>query len=455
MGSIGKSGIFSGSSSFSSSFDQVLQRAVGIASLPLHQMQNNVAGFQNQQAALFSLQSTFGSLQSALQGVATAAKGNMMANVSNGAVVSASASSTALPGTYTIEVDELGSSTNTISSAGGTPVDDPASESISSSTAFTLTINGTDHTINIADHSLTSLAGAINSAGLGVQATIVNLGSTSSPDYRLAVASTNLGADTIQLNDGSSDLLTTLSTGADAEYKVNGNPTVIHSQSSQVTLALGLTVNLLSAAPSQTVKITVTNNSGALSNALSQFATAYNSTVDAVGQNRGQNGGALTGHSIISSMGQILSQMTQYGGGSGSVKSMTNLGLNLDSNGHLTFDATQFGKQDVYGVQQFLGGLTTGGFLQTSANSLKGLLDASSGALTGEVKTVEAQIQRESHRITDEQDRIALLQANLHARLTAADAAIAILQQQKTIVADMFAAQYLGKNTSDAGGTIG
>jgi hypothetical protein len=44
------------------------------------------------------------------------------------------------------------------------------------------------------------------------------------------------------LNDGT-NLLTTAQSGSDAQYTVNGNSTVLSSNSDQVTLAPGLTAN--------------------------------------------------------------------------------------------------------------------------------------------------------------------------------------------------------------------
>ena len=121
--------------------------------------------------------------------------------------MSAATTSSALPGTYSIQVDGLGSYTTAMSQAGSTPVTDPTTQNISSASSFTLTVNGTNTTITPADGSLEGLAAAINSSSAGVQATIVNLGSNTSPDYRLVVTSTSLSPDSIQLSDGSSNLL--------------------------------------------------------------------------------------------------------------------------------------------------------------------------------------------------------------------------------------------------------
>ena len=124
---------FNGSSTFSSSFQQVLQRAVSIASLPIQEMQNQVTTFQQQQQSLNNLQSIFTSLQNDVQSISTAAQGAMTASVSDGSVVSATASSSALAGNYEIEVDDMGSSTTTISPNTLPTVTDPTTGNISSS----------------------------------------------------------------------------------------------------------------------------------------------------------------------------------------------------------------------------------------------------------------------------------------------------------------------------------
>ena len=110
----------------------------------------------------------------------------------------------------------MGSSTSAISD-GTTTVTDPSTTNISSSSSYTLTVNGTATTLNLSSDNMDALATAINDANAGVSATIVNLGSNSSPNYRLSVTSNEWGADTIQLNDGTNDLLTTLQTGANAQ----------------------------------------------------------------------------------------------------------------------------------------------------------------------------------------------------------------------------------------------
>ena len=438
---------FSGSSTYSSSFQQVLQRAVSIASLPITQMSNQLYSFQGQQSALGVLQGDFGSLQNALQSIASVSTGGVSANSSDQTVAVAAAQTGTLPGTYQLEVDDVGSSTSTISSAGNSAVTDSTTGNISSSLSYTLTVNNTPHTLTLTSGTLQSLATAINDANAGVQATIVNLGSNNSPDYRLSVTSSNLGPDTIQLNDGTKDLLTQLNQGGVAKYKVNGNSTQLTSTSDKVTLAPGLTATLLSSSSSKPISITVAANENALSSALSNFATAYNSAVDAVAQHRGQAGGALSGESVVFSLSQTLSQISQYVSGTGTAQSLTDIGLSLDSSGHLSFDSSQFSNLNSSEIQQFLGSISGGGFLQTANNALTTITDSTNGVLASQLNSISSEITAVNNHITDAQSRVTDLQTSLQAKLSAADAAIAVLEQQKTFYQDMFQVQYGKQNT--------
>ena len=430
---------FTGQSTFASSFQQVLQRAVSIASLPMQETEIAIGKLQSQQTDLSTLQSNFSQLQNSVQSIATAMSGGVSASSSNSGIVVASAQSSTLPGSYSIQVQDIGSSTTTLSNATTTPVTDPTSGNISSSLNYTLTVNGVASTINLTGGNLNALAAAINDSGAGVSATIVNMGSNTSPDYRLAISSNELGPDTIQLNDGASDLLSTVQPGTDATYYANGNTTnLLSSTTDQVTLAPGLTANLISASPGQTVTVTVAATESNLSNALSNFATAYNQAASALTSQTGQNGGSLAGQSIVYELQAAMRQMAQFTNSSGSVGSMSDLGLELGSDGTLTFDATQFSSAGSSALQQFLGGLTTGGFLQTANNILSSFADPDTGALTSQFNSVVDQISNDQNQVSDQQARVNLIQANLTQQLSAADAAIEVLQEQSSYFTNLF-----------------
>src|SRR6201993_1876953 len=81
---------FTGVSKFATSLQQVLTRAVGIASLPLDSLEAGLTTFQNQQSALTALSSPFGSLRQSVSSLQTAIDSSLLnTSVSNGSIVSA------------------------------------------------------------------------------------------------------------------------------------------------------------------------------------------------------------------------------------------------------------------------------------------------------------------------------------------------------------------------------
>jgi flagellar hook-associated protein 2 len=439
---------FNGSSTYSSDFQQVITRAVNIASLPLQSLQTSVSTLTSQQSALDTIGADFSALQTAIQALDSSTSGTATAQVSDTSALTATATAGALPGTYTIQVDDPGSSSTALSDDGLTTVTDPSSQNISSSSTFTLTLNGVSTNITNSGDSLESLASSINSANAGVQATIVNVGSASSPDYRLAVTSNELGPDTIQLTDSSGNpLLETLASGTYAQYSVNGSPTDVQSNSDQVALSPDLTVNLL--APSTApVTITVSQNYSGVQSAITNVVSAYNAAYDALSQNRGQNGGALTGDPLVLTLGGVLQQISQYTSNSSSdVNSLADLGITVSQTGQLTFDAGSM-STDQAAVSQFLGGISSGGFLQTVNNDLTSVTDPTSGMIATEYNSLQGTITSDNSQIADQQYQISNLQTNLEAQLSQADAAIATLQSQDTYFQQLFTAEYGASSSS-------
>ncbi|MGD1090849.1 MAG: flagellar filament capping protein FliD [Bryobacteraceae bacterium] len=437
---------FNGNSQYAGDLQQAITNAVTVASIPMDNLQTNVTTLQSQSSELSALQSSFSSLQSAIQSIssATTGAGGLTASASNTAVASVSIDSTsdATAGTYTLNVKGLGAPTTTLSEVGST-VSDPSSTSISSASSFTLTVGSSTFTIAPTANTLDALAQAINSANAGVNATIVNLGSSSAPDYRLSLQSTTLGDETIQLNDGSQNLLTTLTPGSDAQYQVDGQPsTPISSNSDTVTIAPGVSVSLLGTG--QTT-VTVASDPSAAANALSSFVAAYNAASQTLGQNHGTSGGPLTGQSIIFELEQALRNISGYAGGSGVATSMADLGLTFnDSSGALSFDASQFesvAASNPNDVANFLGSISGDtGFLGSTNDLLTGLDDTTNGTIQASINTLNTQITSDQTQITTDQANITTMQNSLTAQMVQADTLISSLESQVTYFTDLFTA---------------
>jgi flagellar hook-associated protein 2 len=393
----------------------------------------------NKSTEMGTLNTKFSALQTAIQQLdSSLGASSYSATSSNSSLVSASVSAGAIEGTYTIAVSDPGSSSTSISDSSLPAVSDPNSTSISTSSSFTLTVNGAATTITPDSNTLASLAQAINAASAGVQASVINTGG-SSPQYQLVLRSTELGADTIQLNDGSQDLMDTLTTGGLATYDVNGLGDSIQSNSQTVTLAPGLTVNLLQATPSgQPVTVTVSRDATAASTAVSNFVTAYNAVQTELEAQVGQNGGPLQGQSIVYQLFNSLSQIAVYSGSSGAVQTLADMGVTLGDDGQLTFDSSQFSSDSIDTLQNFLGSASTGGFLQAATNALTGVEDTTTGSLQIAIQDLNNQITNQNNEISTENQKITDLQNNVTQQMATADSLIASLESQKTYMTGLF-----------------
>jgi flagellar hook-associated protein 2 len=437
------SAAFTGSSSYASQLQQVITRAVSFATLPITQLQNQQSTLTDQQGELQTLGSSFQSLQNALDSINSAAGlGSFSATSDATSVATASVSTGALPGTYSIDISSIGSQTNTISSNGLTTVSDPSSGNISASTAYTLTVDGTAYQISDSGNSLNALAQAINASGANVEATVVNVGGSSSPDYRLSVQGAGYAPTTIQLNDGTHDLLNTITTGSNVTYQVNGEPaTPVGSDSRNLAISPGVTVNVLTTG---TANVTVAQSAAGVANALSSFVAAYNSTAAEVQNNRGQNGGALAGQSVVSDLSSSLQSLAGYTSNSGgSVQSLADLGLTFDDSGTLQFDQSVFNQaasNSLSDVLNFVGSETGGGFLGTAESTLTAVTDPVNGLIEQQTESIGTSITNLGTKISSEQDTVNQLQTNLTQQMATADATIAALEDQVTQITDLFSA---------------
>lgn len=448
--SLSTSGIFTGTSQFSSSFQTAIAKAIQLASLPMQQTQDDIAKLTSQSSELGKLQTQFESLQSALGSLNDALGLGSYSSSATSSVAGATVATVALSGTpgtgsYVVEVIGVGSQATAMSNA-GTAVADPAKTSISDGTVYTLTVGASSTTIRPSGSTLSDLAAAINAASAGVKATMVNVGPSAAPDYRLWIQNGELANTALQLaaDDGTNpgiSLLTAQAPGAAATYRVNGvpaSPSFLSSNSAVITLAVGVAVTLL--APG-TSTVTVSQNTAAVSSALSSFVNAYNTVLSEINLNRGKDAGALQGQSILMSLRESLSHVADYSTGYSGLSSLTSLGLAFDSAGVLSFDSKAFDTATAGQMQQlatFLGSTTGGGFLKAANDGLAGVTNATGGLIAAQIAAVEKQITSDNQIISVQTDKVTALQTRLTEQMARADAAISALEQQYSYLAQMF-----------------
>jgi len=428
-----------GSSTFAADLQASVTRALQIASLPIESLEADQSTISGQTTELNTLSGLFDTLQTSLQSIGSGTGASaLQATVADQSVLTASVTGSPSAGTYTVDVTDAGSSSSAISNS-ATAVTDPTTEDISGSSTFTLTV-GTS-TYNLTADNLDDLASAINASGAPVQAVVVNLGSPESPNYQLSLQATALGAVNLQLNDGTNNLLTTMNTGTDGTYTVDGQPSGgITTDSSTITIAPGLTANLEAVG---TTTVTVSSSLSTVSSELSSFVTAYNAAFTELEKNFGQNGGALVGDSSVLEMQQALNQVITYTGSGGSITSLAQLGVEFTQQGTLTFDSSAIAgltSSQISDALTFLGNVNDGGFLQYANNTLDSITDPVSGAIAAETQTLSTQNTNDQTEINNDTAQLTLMQTNLENEMAQANALIATLENQTSFLQGLFQA---------------
>ncbi|MBI1194590.1 MAG: flagellar filament capping protein FliD [Gammaproteobacteria bacterium] len=186
---------------------------------------------------------------------------------------------------FTSETDVLG--TGTLTFKFGTTAYDPVTDTY---TSFTQNADKGSQSITITDGSLVGIRDAINNAGMGVTASIINDGT----HYRLAITSTTGEASSMEItvadDDGNntdasglslldfSSSATNLSqthAGQDALLSING-VSVTNASNTLTSTISGLNVTLNSAGTST---ITVSQDTSSAKSAINGFVKAYNGLV--------------------------------------------------------------------------------------------------------------------------------------------------------------------------------
>jgi flagellar hook-associated protein 2 len=422
--------VFGGNSRYAADFQAIIDRSVAIASLPISQLNTDKAALEAESTALQAVEDRFSSLRAAVDSINSALGASAyQATQTDPSVASVSVGAGAMEGSYSVEVVAMGSYTTAISA--DLNINAPGTQGLGNGTAVTLRAGGVDYALTPDDGSLTALARAINAeTGAHVRAVIVNVGSAEDPDYRLSLESTKLGPVEIRVLDGETDLVAVQTTGALAEYRVNGVAVAAQSDTRTVSIAPGLSVTLLDTG---STGMTVTRQSSALSEALAGFAGAYNEAVDELDLHRGEGEGALKGRQAIYALAQSLRELAGHSEPGGPISSLTSLGLAFDINGRLNFDPLTFMGADLANstsVAAFLGGTTTSGFLKAADTVLDAVEDPLSGRLASEIAAARTGVFQFDARIADEQARVDDLKVRLQEQMAAADALIAAMEQQ-------------------------
>lgn len=426
----------SGISQYASDFQQILNRSVEIATIPIQQMQNQQSLIESQISAASGLSTAVSAVATDLTNLANLGTSQALtANSTDSSVVTAQVTgatantSYAITNVTSVATAASESSLQSYANATTTPV--------STTGSMQLTVGSNTYAINLssANNNLTGLENAINNLDAGVTAQILT---TSSGDY-LSVSANSPGATTLQLEDDPSGTatqwLTDQNQGTNTNFDLNGVPiTTPQTTINNIVPGMTFTINGTTSA-NQTVTISLSPDMSQVSSALQQFVTDYNSLNQQISSVSG-TGDALEGDSVIWQLNDAMLQLASYNiPGNSGINSLSSLGVTFDQTGTASFDSSalsSLSSSQISAVFNLLGSATTG--LGEIANQFSAISAPSTGVIASEVNSWNSQNTTLTTNISNATAQVNQMQTLLSQQLEAADAQIDELQTQQSLL---------------------
>lgn len=438
----------------------IVSQLMALERRPIQQLQSSSSRYETQLSAFGKLQSVMTTLRDAARKLTEASNWSPSTVVSSVPLaVSATSSGDTPPGSYSVSVSRLAAaqtlSSSTYSAASDTVGDGSLTIELGRWSAgqagFTAQADTTPVTVTIPPGAATlaDIRDAINRAGAGVNASIVN----DANGARLALRSTTTGeanAFRIGVAEGSTPGLSALAfdpssgvTGmtqtlaaANAEASING--VAVSSATNTLTDVLdGLTIKL-GQVTTNPVEVTADRDTVAIRKSITDFATAYNELIKLSREQTrydegSQSAGVLQGdRSAVGLLSQLRNLVGSNSGASTAFTRLANVGLEPQSDGTLKVNDSRLdsamGRLDE--LQSFFSrneaGTAQDGFGVLLRDFSDGTLGAE-GVLTTRQSGLKERIERNTDDIAQLEDRLALVERRLRDRYTRLDSSIAQL----------------------------
>ena len=362
--------------------DAIVTSLMNVEKKPLTALATQKTTYQSKISAYGTLKSALSTFQTAVNNLSTASKFNAQ-TVKSGdpSVFTATASGSATVGNYAVTVSQLAQAQKIATAGFGSAYDVVGTGTMTiafgtyDSTGNTFTANAdktpTNITISSANNTLAGVRDAINASGAGVTAAIVNDGTTN----RLVITSKDSGEvnslkitttdsdgnnlDAAGLSQlaydptaaaGAGNNMTQKQVAKNAKLNIDGIDIV--KSSNTVSDAIdGVTFNLLKESGGSAVSLDVTRDEASVKASVTAFVDAYNtlntklrSLTNYSAPNSAANGPLLGDATARSVTSQIKSVLTSVIGTTGSITSLSQIGVGFKADGTLGLDATKLDK---------------------------------------------------------------------------------------------------------------
>lgn len=436
--------------------DALVTKLMAVEKKPLTSLATKEATYQAKISALGSLKGAISGLQGAALAMmpstgatATEKFTVLKATVADTNIASVTAGSTAVPGTYKLEVTQLAQQHRIATATGGGSPFDANNKLIGSGGTLTITLDTAGEntptkttSVAIADASTPEeIRDAINAAKAGVSATVVNgasgkqlvlVSDTPGSDQEITLS----GVDGLSYDgDGSgTDEFTQLQAAQGSKFKLDGIE--ITATSNTVTSAIdGLTLTLNKKSEEDVATaITVTRDNSSLTSAVNSFVKAYNdfnTTAASLGSYNKLTkvAGTLNGDSGLRTSQNVL-RIASSGVPSelanASLQRLTDIGVTIQKDGSMAVDSSKLEKaigKDLTGVANLVAAY--GKAFNTAAEGLIG----KQGSLVARTEGYNTSIKNLGKQAEAIQVRLTAIEARYRKQFTSLDVLISKMTQ--------------------------
>ena len=445
---------------------------------PLKNLTTQEAKYQAKLSSLGSISGALSSLQVAAKALASASAVNNSASVSDSTVLTVTAGSEAQAGKYSVTVNKLAQPQKLLAAGVSSSISAIGSNTVPTTLTFSFgTITGTPDgsgsypspttfaanaaktpvavLITSSNNTLAGIRDAINAAGAGVTASIINDGGAS--PYRLTITSNDTGlANSLKIsssddsavpgsigallayNPASTDgtagtqKLSQTQAARNADLTIDG--VAITSASNTVAEAIqGVTLNLAKEATSH---VTVARNTSGISNSLSALVNAYNSVNSAIARPTAK-GAVLQGDSgVLALQRQVVNLLSGLYNSGGAYTRLSDLGVSFQKDGTLVLDSAKLGTA-MSASAAGVAALTTA--LGTAIDSAATGLIGSAGPISTKTESINLSIKAIGTRRTAIQSHIDDVQARYMKQFSALDTLMSNMNATSTYLTQQLA----------------
>jgi len=422
--------------------DTIVTELMKIEHRPIDRLEDDKEYFQSRLDAFSEFDAKLQNLNTALKDLDTPDEfRSYQATATSEEYFSMDASSSAQPGSYSVEVVQLAQVQKDVSNG-------YASASEGNFTSGTIDINGTTITVDDGD-SLSTIVDKINAANTGDEATgvsaaLINDGTENG--YRIVLsgqdASTDFTATVDGVSDGTTDLsFTNTQQAQQAEVNIDGISIVSNNNTLKNAIP-GVTLSLVQENnPGESTRIDVAVDEQGIEEKVNSFVSAYNDIIRFVADQQDTSWGSDSG--LQGTKRRLQSLLTTSIEGDGAYQTLVSIGIKTNKDdGTISLDSAKFSdalNNNFDDVEKlFTGDDNVDGIATKFTSYLDSMTDSIDGLYASRKTSTEQTVKRIDNNIASLERRLDMREKTLRAQFDAMETLMSSMNSTSSYLSQQF-----------------